>query len=476
MPLSRSYEHLQQETHCYICLQPIEYTAQLLSTSCNQTFHWVCFNTKVTNRDRCPVCKASLQASLLNLTVNTELSQSTQSLPGTSRINTRVEEQIGVDSSPGTLNMDQSNEIPTSEDANNRNMSPGLNDMQQITEAMAVATAKQTERLAQVLHTGLQNILSTLSTGPEQPRLPVAELINRQQQVQSNVPNQSSFSTIGSELRFDRVSQIIANWKHRFAGPTGMSIDMFIYRVEALTKQTLEGNFLLLTSHVNILFEGVDSDWYWRYHQSVPQVEWKALCKALRQQFKEERSDVSIKAEIYRRKQKEGESFDDFYESIILLTDKLSEPLSELSVLESIRSNLLPEIQHELLYKEISSISQLRNIIRKRETFMLTVKPGLRKPLPAPRRFVQEVSLESEVESDSDTAEISAINLSCWNCSKIGYRYQDCLAERRVFCYGCGKADTYLPSCPHCRSKNYRGRAPLKGAHKQVVTKATNTE
>lgn len=108
---------------------------------------------------------------------------------------------------------------------------------------------------------------------------------------------------------------------------------------------------------------------------------------------------------------------------------------------------------------------------------MQTVKPGLRKPQPAPRRLVHEVAVATESESEEDEAELAAVNLSCWNCGKAGHRYQDCMSERKVFCYGCGKADTYRPSCPQCCTpKNGQARAPWKGARKPMISRETNTE
>jgi len=48
-----------------------------------------------------------------------------------------------------------------------------------------------------------------------------------------------------------------------------MSIDDFIYRVDALTFQTINGNFDLLSRHISNLLEGSANDWFWRYHKSV---------------------------------------------------------------------------------------------------------------------------------------------------------------------------------------------------------------
>lgn len=66
--------------------------------------------------------------------------------------------------------------------------------------------------------------------------------------------------------------------------------------------------------------------------------------------------------------------------------------------------------------------------------------------------FEENVADFQEVESQ----EISAIALNCWNCHKSGHRYQDCLAPRTIFCYGCGEPDTYKPNCKKCQQKNVK--------------------
>lgn len=70
---------------------------------------------------------------------------------------------------------------------------------------------------------------------------------------------------------------------------------------------------------------------------------------------------------------------------------------------------------------------------------------------------VSELLAKAEEQSESKNeydeygeGDIEAIALVCWNCRKAGHRYQDCQSERKVFCYGCGMANTYKPSCSRC--------------------------
>lgn len=115
------------------------------------------------------------------------------------------------------------------------------------------------------------------------------------------------------QSRPDKVLQVMSNWKVKFnGGLNGLSVENFIYRVEALTAQTLQGNFELLCGNASSLFDGKANDWFWRYHRSVKTIHWAELCRALREQYQDSRTDIDIRELIRERKQKSNESFDCF--------------------------------------------------------------------------------------------------------------------------------------------------------------------
>lgn len=159
---------------------------------------------------------------------------------------------------------------------------------------------------------------------------------------------------------------------------------------------------------------------------------------------------------IRDRKQRPGENFDSFYESVVDISDCLSTPLPETVLVEILLRNLLAEIQHEILNIPVYSVSQLRDICRRKEFFLLDMsrkQPG-NKPFIR-RRQVHEI-VDDEVELTNET-EVAAISLICWNCQKGGHRYQDCLKDRRIFCYRCVTSDVYKPNCSNCHgSKNFK--------------------
>jgi len=285
----------------------------------------------------------------------------------------------------------------------------------------------------------------------------------------NNAGSPISHRSIGSDLnnRPDKVVQILNGWKLKYSG-VGVSVDNFIYRVEALTHQTLEGNFAILCRNASVLFEGKAYEFYWRYHKSVSRVQWDMLCFALRTQFREERDDVDVEELIRNRKQKTNESFDSFYDTISGLVDQLEVPWPARKLVRVLKNNLRPEIRHEILNVEIRTVQELRETCRRREVFLDEVKKihGYAKASPF-RREISEISQDPKERSEQEAEtelEIEAFSLVCWNCRKEGHRYQDCLSERRVFCYGCGTPNTYKPSCAKCTKNSKAGtsRSPFR--------------
>lgn len=168
------------------------------------------------------------------------------------------------------------------------------------------------ETVSRLMATPIHSATNSVNKHAPDLNPPVTYLENQNQNTR-NI--ESSFSprsqTPDLANRPDKVVHFLNGWKLKFSG-SGMTIDNFIYRVEALTQQTLEGN----AKNASVLFKGKANEFYWRYHKTVGDVRWDGLCVALRMKFRQERDDTDIEELIRGRKQKANESFDSFLDGI----------------------------------------------------------------------------------------------------------------------------------------------------------------
>ncbi|KAI8116027.1 hypothetical protein CVS40_11836 [Lucilia cuprina] len=386
--------------NCVLCKDAILESGSMYIPPCGHPLHSSCLGKIPKNNLVCPVCEGKLKATQPQRPSTTG-NVNTQP-PPTIVTRARAQAQRALE-----YDNNRSNSVPPT-DPNISFMSTsspqGQRDQLQSIVSAAVS-AQQAEMLTTLSQHLTKLIESNIEAGFQRLNLSAQSPGNTPTQIQPSVSNQnpqiltlpaveqqtleqllglpanrnpsvqnttvSNASTTNSSLRSDKVGHIIHNWKIRFTGDCkGIPVENFIYRVEALTKQTLGGNFEVLCDHISTLFESKASDWFWRYHKAARRIVWSDLCSALREQYKDSRTDVDFREMIRDRKQKPGEGFDLFYEAIIDISDRLRIPLPERVLVEILRRNLLPEIQHELLQIWKLTHFQLRDVCRKREFFM----------------------------------------------------------------------------------------------------------
>lgn len=279
--------------------------------------------------------------------------------------------------------------------------------------------------------------------------------------------------------RPDRISNIISNWRIKFSGSANdIAIEDFIYRVNCLTSQSLNGNFELLSHFTNLLFAGPALAFYWRVHRSVDNMNWNVLCRRLKERYQDQRSDREIKIAMRRRKEGSTENFDDFLDAMLSIADSLSEPMQDSEITVEVRHNLKPEIKHELLHIDTPNLATLRKECHRHEDFFRSTRT---KPIQRPntsKRFVNAILHEDDSEDQSEEEqdvedEICVVRTSekikCWNCDESGHGYQNCLKTRRIFCYGCGTPEVYKPNCAKCKSTSENSQQGIRYANKTNV-------
>ncbi|XP_052857197.1 uncharacterized protein LOC128265316 [Drosophila gunungcola] len=420
---------------CVLCEKTLA-SAPTLQIKCGHKFHKVCFESYAKTRNSCPICKETPH-------------------------DTRQRKRQNTPAGAGSSSLEEAEQVAISQHAIGNIVA------QQVKAMQNDLLAQLSEKMAQLIQVNLAAHMPPQSNVPPAINARrLSESVNFQVGGPTSIVHGSGLATPRTEVnelahRPDKVCQIVNSWKLRFSGSKeGLSVDNFIYRVQALTEQTLDSNYEALCGNASILFEGKARDFYWRFHKSVRVVNWDGLCCALRKQFRDTRSDVDIREAIRDRKQKDKEDFDTFHDAVVQLMDNLEYPMPERDIVDTLSRNLRPEIRHELLNIRISSVDSLREICRRRERFLEDVKRNYsyQKTIPF-RKNVAE--LVEEAQSDDATefsdvevdGEIGAMALICWNCRQEGHRYHDCEGKRKIFCFGCGRPNTYKPSCVKCQKK-----------------------
>lgn len=294
---------------------------------------------------------------------------------------------------------------------------------------------------------------------------------------------------------------VMSKWSLRFGGsPKDLPVDEFIFRVETLARlSNLPQSALTIGLHQ--ILTGTAASWFWVYIRNVPDSTWPQTRRAISLAFQSNVSDAAIKRLIMDRLQRPGERFTEFQLAVQELEVRLANRMSEFDLLETLRRNMLPNIQEKLLFVPILTLQDLQYCVHKVEDQaqrQLEVQPLRRLPhlheisappqvanefgvssrysqnfsVPPPpmgvadlrsTRLFNQVPIPDHVRSQADYfSEIGAIvdrneYTRCWNCDELGHTFMDCSAQRIIFCYGCGEKNYVRPQCPKCSLRNFQG-------------------
>lgn len=311
MGLDRSPEAADTAVICAICKERVD-SIEIYRTNCSHEFHRECLSTHFKTSDACPVCNITCRPS--------KSTSAKKTVTHNTRWQSRMANERGAEETEIVSHGIE--ERPSTSRAAFQDMETRL--LNSLTEKMSELIQNTVVECVQRLMVPQAQAISSRGDSPqERADLPDETRYN---QGTSRGTSQHSVRSAASDLsqRPDKVVHILNAWKVKFSG-VGVSVDNFIYRVEALTHQTLGGNFEVLCSNISVLFEGKATEFYWRHHKVVKHVRWDRLCDALRLQFRQERDDSDVEELIRNRKQKVNESFDLFYEGISSLLDQLEQ-------------------------------------------------------------------------------------------------------------------------------------------------------
>lgn len=280
-------------------------------------------------------------------------------------------------------------------------------------------------------------------------------------------------------------SEIMRHWNFFFDGISqDLSIDEFIMRVEHLSKT----NYLpyqMLAENLYVLLKGVALNYYWKCIKNICPFTWNNLKQELVEKFQNLRTDSQLRRSINARKQKHGESFVSFYNTLQEMISSLQTNISNQEMLNLIRNNMRPGLQMSLAIQKYTHIGELVSdcITMEENWSRFNYNPDSFNP---PRRFVNEISahVDSNLPNQAlPTEELCAFdnpnassnhihsklsntihpkpskqNQICWNCKNYGHIFKDCELppKSEIFCYGCGKPGVLKPNCVSCSGNKVR--------------------
>ncbi|KAM8703983.1 hypothetical protein ACLKA7_008585 [Drosophila subpalustris] len=256
----------------------------------------------------------------------------------------------------------------------------------------------------------------------------------------------------------DRTYLKLERWNVKFDGEDSMhSVEDFIFRVEFLQRQyrcawreVLQGFHLLLAGRAR--------EWYWVHVKHSRVDTWSHLRQALLDRFRGYQTEHDLMQELLQREQNANEGVDDYIHHMRQLASRFQKPLRDRELVKIIKRGLKESVAKYVYAMDIITVDELRqecieverNARRRTRSgyaqqtrYSHGVKPSVHElecppgePEPPPED-VEEASMRPR--------------LVCWNCGGLDHMWRDCLSkERKIFCYLCGKPDTFSPQRVDC--------------------------
>ncbi|XP_034140935.1 uncharacterized protein LOC117591728 [Drosophila guanche] len=269
------------------------------------------------------------------------------------------------------------------------------------------------------------------------------------------------------EPRWGRVDK----WDIHFDGdpdPAKLTVEDFVFRVEFLQRQSRRSWDEVL-DNFHHLVRGRAAEWYWQFVRERPPEVWEDLKDELVSRFRAVGGQYERLRALNERRQEPGESVEDYFRAMRKLAARLITPIADSEMVRVVKKGLEEEIARYVYAIRVRNLEQLReecveveHLFRRRER-RSAFRPTLKFQQSGKR--VEEIEPESEelLEGEEEvmveeTHLTAKPRLGCWNCGEVGHGFRECMAkERRVFCYLCGRPETYTPKCPNCSGNSRTG-------------------
>lgn len=257
----------------------------------------------------------------------------------------------------------------------------------------------------------------------------------------------------------------VSRWSIKFSGePSGLKLLDFLKHIELMSIAEETPPQELLRSAIH-LFDGLAKTWFMAFGQNFRT--WEQLIEGLKVEFLPHDYIFWLKKEIENRLQKSSETFGIYLAHMELMFGRLPAGMPEIEKIDILIRNVLPMYAEKLSLVLVDSVAHLSRLCKQIETTAFRVEkrnavtknevsfapspyvpssnPPIRSRSPNNRLYIPPQ------QRRSFTPERDVV-LRCYNCLQEGHHFNNCNAERRVFCFRCGKQGVTAPDCTRCES------------------------
>lgn len=246
-------------------------------------------------------------------------------------------------------------------------------------------------------------------------------------------PNSSSLYRDPAQKHYYGNRPDISKSKITFDGKS--CVREFITEVEEYMASKDVSESFILSSFSDFL-RGIAKKWF-RTHR-LDYNSWYSLKVALLKQFDKYDFDYQLEFLLRTRKQKIGEPLSDFIIELQDMSYRLSDSLSESTLINIIKHNMLRSYAIHFIGRNINSIQQIVYLGKEIEGLASdshSVKSEPRSITSDKSKRVHVVQVENKI--------------TCLKCKNIGHHFKDCKLPGK-FCFKCHKQGVTTQTCDSC--------------------------
>lgn len=209
-----------------------------------------------------------------------------------------------------------------------------------------------------------------------------------------------------------------------------MTVDDFIFRLTKL-KASYNASCEDIFLHFHLFVTGTVESWFWTFLKTNPNANWENLKFALIEQYRGIETDSELSRKMFDRRQGQHESFDSFYNDILVMNARLHTPKSRKELIDLIKQNVKRRTGELLITFSTQSLAEMVYVCRSIEKHSQNEAFKL-KSIPQNSSKKQICEMDNDFSEDESIG-VNALNVSpnkqnqlnytCWNCKVKGHSF-----------------------------------------------------